>query len=120
MIRSFCMAGLVAGLAIVCVNSEAAEPLRGGPGAVDTASLEAMGLGGIRVMTRDDSEQLRGQGAIVFGRSYAFQKGLFGSASSVNGYKASGKSIAFGTNFSTAKTLFGKSSAGGFSVAGGF
>ena len=120
MIRRLGMMGLVAALAMVCVTSDAAEPVRGETGAVDAASLDAMGLGGMRVMARGDSEQLRGQGAIVFGRSYAFQKGLFGSASSVNGYKASGRSIAFGTNFSTAKTFFGRSSAGGFSVAGGF
>lgn len=120
MIRHLGTMGLAAALAMICVTSDAAEPAHSEKSSVDSASLEAMGLGGIQVMARGESEQLRGQGAIVFGRSYAFQRGILGYSSSTNGYRAFGRRISFGANYSTASTLLGTSSAGGFSVAGGF
>ena len=65
-------------------------------GQVSDDALAAMGLSDMEVMSDEEGEAVRGQGAIAFGGSYAFFNGLFGGSGSVNGYGGIGKTAAGG------------------------
>lgn len=54
-------------------------------GQVSKDALSAMGLSDMKVVSDEQGQEVRGQGAIAFGGSYAFFGGFFGSAGSVIG-----------------------------------
>src|SRR3989304_5703758 len=65
------------------------------------ATLAAMGLSELRVMTDGEGLAVRGlgfNGANAYGQSFAVVSTLYGSAGSFNGYNASGKYKASGEN----------------------
>lgn len=61
-----------------------------------------MGLSGMQVMPHQQAAQVRGQGAVVWGSSYATAAGVNLAAGGTNGYKAWGRSGAQGSNGSIA------------------
>jgi hypothetical protein len=75
-------------------------------GAISSAKLNAMGLGGIELMSDADAMQIRGQGfSLAFGISYARTGNQGGaSAGSLDGYLAKGKFMAMGDHYSEAGT----------------
>lgn len=70
--------------------------------------LNAMGLGGLTVISDDDAMSIRGHGykqsssVVVFGNSFATIDSPHGTAHSENGYAADGKHFAAGGNHSEA------------------
>lgn len=90
-------------------------------GAVDSATLQAMGLGGMQVMSDSQAMNVRGKGfltpgsaSIAFGASYAHigevsiqGLGIFGiGAGSIDGYLADGQYMAGGSHLSEAGGSF--------------
>ena len=104
---------LLFGLAM-SVSAEAGEP-----------NLKALGLGGMKKMSQPAAKEVRGQGAIAWGASFAV---VPGTAASTNGYFSTGRFVAGGINGSVAFSgFFGEVfrpravvAAGGFSGAFGF
>ena len=100
---------VVAALAVMVILSASASASEG---AISSATLKAMGLSGMQVMTDDAGMDVRGFGyqrgkgkkslAIAFGASYAHVGGKGGSAGSVDGYLAVGKHFAGGAHGSVA------------------
>ena len=109
---------LAAALCVVTSTANAAEPTDSG---VSQSSLAAMGLGGMRTMDRQESAQIRGQGSITFGVSYARTSLGFGTAGSVNGYYNTFDSFSGGFSFAGANSTVSPFIYGtGFSLGGGF
>jgi hypothetical protein len=74
-------------------------------GAISSAKLNAMGLGGIELMSDADAMQIRGQGfSLAFGISYATISGRGASAGTLDGYLAKGRFMAMGEHYSEAGT----------------
>jgi hypothetical protein len=72
-------------------------------GAINDATLSAMGLGGATIVSDDDAMQVRGTGfAIAAGGSFAFVGSHRAAAGSANGYLAAGRHFAGGVNKSYA------------------
>jgi hypothetical protein len=88
--------GLLAGFLSTVVSVAAADTKPG------NASLEAMGLGGLQILSDEEALAVRGFGygsqASAWGQSWA----SVGKASSTNGYNASGPRYASGENYSEA------------------
>ncbi len=100
MVRAFGMVGLAAMLALTAGQASAGDPLRESrETSVSDSALEAMGLGGMQAVSRSESEQIRGQGAIAFSLSYAYRPVLFGGS----GFNISG-AAATGSRFATARS----------------
>lgn len=102
---------LLFGLAL-SVSAEAGDP-----------NLKALGLGSMKKMSQPAAKEVRGQGAIAWGRSFSIVPG----AVSTNGYFGTGRFVAGGVNFSFASRTAGSGRfrttsvmAGGFSGAFGF
>jgi hypothetical protein len=96
----------VLAIAIVAIGSPHVRAENGRPSG---ATLSAMGLGGIMVLSDDEALAIRGQGykgtnsiARAFGSSFADISTKNGDASSQNGYFAEGKHAAKGSNLSYA------------------
>ncbi len=105
----------------ITTQADAADPFRTtSDSGISSNALSAMGLSGMRSMDRNESSQIRGQGGVVWGRSYAYATSRNGYSESANGYRFRGRSFAAGANFSRARSGFNVSAAGGFSIAGGF
>jgi hypothetical protein len=117
----------VAVLSFLCVEAQASDPFRAtSSNSISTSSLDAMGLSGMQALSHSDAAQIRGQGAVVWGRSYASTT-VFGlHAEGGNGYRAWGRRGAAGANGSVAVVggAIGTGNGGGFivvgSAAGGF
>ncbi len=78
-------------------------------GAINSATLNAMGLAGIELMSDDAAMEIRGlgykRGSLAFGISYATTGGRRGpSAGTLDGYLAHGQFMAMGDHFSEAGT----------------
>jgi hypothetical protein len=118
MIRVLQILSVAAVVSFLGFDADASDPFRStsDSSAVSTSSLSDMGLSGMKTLSNDDAKQIRGQGAIVWGGSYAYVWG----AGSVNGYLATGNYVAGGANLSFAGNRRGTVYAGGFSIAGGF
>jgi hypothetical protein len=76
-------------------------------GAINSATLNAMGLAGIELMSDDAAMEIRGlgykRGSLAFGISYATTGGRRGpSAGTLDGYLAHGKYMAMGDHYSEA------------------
>ena len=85
------------------------------PGAqADEPNLSALGLGSMKKMTQTQAKEVRGQGIIVFGGSFAR---IPGRAASVNGYAGTGRRIGGGFNLSFAGSRRQTVFAGGGSFA---
>ena len=90
-------------------------------GAPSQATLSEMGLSGLVVMNDDQGLAVRGEGfkggskssASVYGNSYASFSTKNGTATSKNGYKASGSHSASGANISFAGDVSVNSSSKG-------
>jgi len=94
-----CQLGL---LVMAMMGTSQAQAADGRP---SDATLTAMGLSDLHVMTDREGLTVRGlgfHGASAYGQSFAVVSTLFGSAGSFNGYQASGKHKASGENFSFA------------------
>jgi hypothetical protein len=96
--------GLMGVLVLTCQGRALAEE-----GAPSKASLEAMGLSGLSIMSDDEAINIRGEGfgsggssASASGSSFANIETPFGSAGSENSYDAHGKHSASGDNLSFA------------------
>ncbi|RMF41119.1 MAG: hypothetical protein D6753_10220 [Planctomycetota bacterium] len=104
-------------------QAQAADPFRTAPSekAVSQIALADMGLGSMRPMNRTEASQVRGQGARVFGVSYASFNGFLYQAGSVNGYYSNNPSWSAGLSFAAVNgpgplpVAYGV----GFSIAGG-
>ncbi len=116
-----CAVAVTAGFSSVAT---AADPFRStGSSQVSGDSLSAMGLSGARVITHTESSQIRGQGAIAFGRSSSSFTSPFGFGSSFsnNGYFANNPNFSGGLSFATSGPFFAPTTFGaGFSLSGGF
>src|SRR5262249_53593451 len=66
------------------------------------ATLQAMGLGDLQIMTDEEGLSVRGMGALAYGQSFAAVSGPGAAASSVNGYLSQGSHSAAGKNLSFA------------------
>jgi hypothetical protein len=115
--------GLAAALGLMTSTADAADP--SSDSNVSQSSLAAMGLGGMRAMDRQESSQIRGQGAVVFGVSWARSRVRTGNdvfrSGSINGYRARFPSFAGGGSLSLAGTSVSPIVYGaGLSIAGGF
>jgi hypothetical protein len=103
LLRTGCAIALIAGFSSVAAANEQ-EPSQ--------QTLEAMGLGGLSLMSDDEAMSVRGQGysqARAYGASFARISTHGGSAGSVNGYSAKGKRYASGDNHSFAGAIIIKS-----------
>ena len=94
---------LALGLAVVVNQAAWAQNQR-----PSQRTLDAMGLGGLAVMSDEEAMSVRGHGfmggssAAVFGNSFATFTSPLGTSHSENGYAAEGNKFAFGKNFSEA------------------
>lgn len=116
-LATLCMVGM---LSMVATQADAGDPFRTtSDSGISNSSLSAMGLGGMRTMTRGESSQIRGQGAIVWGRSFAAASRPNNNTYGVsrNGYRAFGRRAAIGVNASLAHVRGRTAFAGGFSAA---
>jgi hypothetical protein len=94
-----CQLGLLVVALAVASQAVAAD------GQPSDATLAAMGLSDLRVMTDSEGLAVRGMGfggAWAYGQSFAAVSTKFGSAASKNGYSAEGKYKAGGENYSFA------------------
>ena len=99
----------------VCAMFSASSAIAGEP------KLNALGLGSMKTISQSQASTIRGQGAIVWGRSSATLVRPGVVATSTNGYLAGGQVVAGGVNVSVAGVSGGPTVyAGGLSVAGGF
>ena len=77
-------------------------------GAIDRATLNAMGLAGINLLSDDAAMEIRGlgykPGSLAFGISYAKTGGKGGSAGTLDGFLAKGRYMAMGEHLSEAGT----------------
>lgn len=92
-------------LALLAVAMIGAQQALAADGRPSDATLAAMGLSDLHVMSDSDGLAIRGlgfNGAKAFGFSFAVVASPFGSAGSTNGYQASGKYKASGHNLSFA------------------
>ncbi len=122
MIRLSLALSLAAALCVMTSTANAAEPADSG---VSQSALSAMGLGSMRTMDDQESAQIRGQGSITFGVSYAttsFNLGpISGSAGSINGYYNNFNNFSGGFSFAGANSTITPFIYGtGFSLGGGF
>src|SRR3989304_599411 len=92
------------GLAAVLVASWQASALADG-GRMSRAPPDELGLSGLRVMSDEEALAVRGQGAFVYGFSFAAVAGSNASAGSTNGYFSHGPNYAEGENFSYAEVV---------------
>ncbi len=92
-------------LGLLVVALAAASQAVAADGQPSDATLAAMGLSDLRVMTDSEGLAVRGMGfggAWAYGQSFAAVSTKFGSAASKNGYSAEGKYKAGGENSSYA------------------
>ncbi len=113
---------LVAVVSFLGAQAEAGDPFRTeSKGAISSSSLSAMGLSGMKQVSNTQAKQVRGQGAIAFGFSFAnFRLGPF-TGTDFRGQAADGNNFAGTASLSTAGLVGGPVVfAGGIGVAGGF
>lgn len=107
-----CQLALVAAAIFAAANAFAAD------GRPSNATLAAMGLSGLNVISDSDSLAIRGfgyNGANAYGQSFAVVASHGAAAGSTNGYDAKGKKKASGANlsFAAVETKKGGSHGGG-------
>ena len=93
---------LAVALAFISTSVQADEK-----GQVSENALAAMGLSDMKVVSDEQGEQVRGQGAIAFGGSYAFFNGFFGGSATGNVYGGRGAIAAGGNNLSYSGVFVG-------------
>ena len=95
------LAVLVAALVIGALAAN--SPVLAAEGVPSDATLAAMGLSGLNVISDSEGLAVRGMGwTSAYGQSFAVVSIKGATAGSTNGYKASGKKQASGENFSFA------------------
>lgn len=102
-------------LVAVALVAAATSSARAAEGVPSDDTLAAMGLAGLNVMTDNDGLNIRGMGyfgSSAFGQSFAVVSIKGATAGSTNGYKASGKKVAAGSNLSFAGAEVSKSKGG--------
>jgi hypothetical protein len=115
---------VVLAASLLATLSSAAQAEQGMP---SQATLRAMGLSGMQVISDRDALNIRGMGyqkshskAIAFGASYAKVNGKGAEAGTVDGYYAEGKHYAGGAHGSIAgKVVITKGGKGGHGGGGG-
>lgn len=123
MYRMMSVLAVAAVMSLMTTQADAADPFRAtSDSGISSNALSAMGLSGMRTMTRSESSTVRGQGGVVWGRSTVTVRFFGNVATSENGYRFRGRNGAAGFNISGAALVppgsFGV--AGGFSIAGGW
>jgi len=103
----------------VLVAAVCTGPALAADGLPSQATLKAMGLGDLHIMTDTEGLSVRGMGAIAYGKSWAVVSGPGASAGSTNGYLSEGSHSAEGDNLSFAHVSI-KSSGGGHGDNGGY
>jgi len=106
-------------LSLLVVALASASQASAANGLPSQATLEAMGLSGLNVMTDSEGLAIRGlgyTGASAYGKSWANVSTHYASAGSVNGYNVKGKHLAGGRNESEAEVEieFKKGHGGGY------
>jgi hypothetical protein len=93
----------------------AASSTRAAEGVPSNDTLAAMGLAGLNVISDHEGLDIRGMGysgTSAYGASFAVVSIKGATAGSTNGYKASGKKVAGGSNLSFAKVEVSKGKGG--------
>jgi len=108
-----CQLGLLAAALVAVGMISASQAAEGQPSG---ATLAAMGLSDLRVMSDSEGLAVRGlgwSGSSAYGQSFAVVATKGAVAGSTNGYKSSGKKVAGGANLSFAAVEVSKGGHGG-------
>ena len=108
-------------IAVLCF----ANAVKADNGAIDNATLSAMGLGGVEVISDQEAMKVRGQGffvgtsaALAFGASFSTIDSPFGATGTVDGFFADGRYHAAGSHQSESVASLTTSSVETVDVAG--